>query len=135
MDLDKFEEFMNTHGLNPYKPNIITGTLTNLVEDFVRKWNGVVIHGLDPVRGTEEAVIEIPYGYEYLDDVVRDLEYIKSVINSLGASISIVVLKDLVYPKPASDRREAYHGTPGRRRAWKLLRRIKRSGGNQILVL
>ena len=135
LDLDKFEEFMEKRGWDPYKPNIVTGTLTNLVENFARKWNGVVIYGLDPIRGTEEAVIEIPYGHDHLDGIIDDLEKIKKEINRLGASISIVVLKDFVYPKPASNRREAYQGTPGRKRAWKMLRKIKRSGGNKILVV
>ncbi len=134
LDLDRFEEFMKEKGWDPYKPNIVTGTLTGLVEDFARKWKGVVIYGLDRERGTEEAVIEIPYGHEYLEEIVSDLENIKREINRLGASISIVVVKDYVYPVPASSRREAYQGTPGRKRAWKLLRRVKRAGGNKLLV-
>lgn len=135
LDLDKFEEFIREKGWDPYKPNIITGTLTSLVEDFARKWNGVIIYGLDRKRGTEEVVIEIPYGYEYLDEIVKDLYKIKEEINKLGASISIVVVKDFVYPKPVNNQREAYQGTPGRRRAWRIIRRIKRSGGNKILVI
>ncbi|MET1159454.1 MAG: hypothetical protein ABWW65_00700 [Thermoprotei archaeon] len=135
LDLDKFEEYVTEHGLDPYKPNIVTGTLTRLVEDFAIKWRGIIIYGLDYERGTEEAVIEIPYGHEHLDDIMRDLEKIKEEINKLGVSISIAVVKDYVYPVPARDRREAYYGTPGRRRAVKLLRSIKRSGGNKIAVL
>jgi len=135
LDLDKFEEFMESRGWDPYKPNIITGSLTRLVEDFVKKWSGVIIYGLDEARGTEEAVIEIPYGHERIEDIRRDLKRIKDEINRLGASISIVVVKDYVTGKPASSRREAYYGTPGRKRAVRLLKMIKRRGGNRILVL
>jgi len=135
LDLDRFEEYVEERGLDPYKPNIVTGTLTSLVERFVSKWRGVVIYGLDPERGTEEAVIEIPYGHEHLSEIVSDLEEIKREINKLGASISIVVIRDFVYPRRASSRREAYSGTPGRRRAWRILRRVKRAGGNKLLIL
>ncbi len=135
LDLDRFEEYVVEKGLDPYKPNIITGTLTKLVEDFIRKYRGIVIYGLDPRRGTEEAVIEIPYGYEQLNNIIKDLEKLKNEINKIGGSISIVVLKDYINGVKARNRREAYYGTPGRRRALKLLRSIKRKGGNNILVI
>ncbi|MEM1662295.1 MAG: hypothetical protein QXP72_02535 [Desulfurococcaceae archaeon] len=134
LDLDKFGEFVEERGLDPYIPNEITGYLTEAALDFVRKWRGVVIYGLDSSRGTEEAVIEIP-GFTDIEGIIRDLERIRDDVNSLGASISIVVLKDMVLAKPANSRREAYSLTPGRRRAWKLLKSIKKRGGNRILVL
>ncbi len=133
MDLDKFEKYTKEHGFNEYKPNIITGTLTSLVEEFSRKWRACIIYGLDYERGTEEAIIEIPYGYENVEEIISDLSKIKETINRLGAKITIVVIKDYVLCKPARNRREAYHGTPGRRRATQLLRKYKRKGGN-ILV-
>ncbi|RLG80168.1 MAG: hypothetical protein DRO13_04380 [Thermoprotei archaeon] len=135
LDLDEFGDFMKERGWDPYRPNIVTGTLTSLVEAFARKWRGVVVYGLDHERGTEEAVIEIPYGYERLEAIVKDLEEIKREVNKYGASISIVALRELVYPVPARNRREAYYGTPGRRRALKILRSIKRAGGNKIVVI
>lgn len=131
LDLDRFEEFVKTRGLSPYRPNIVTGTLTSLVEDFVKKWNGVVIYGLDPFRGTEEAVIEVCEGID-VESIERDLEKIRSTIESLGSSITIVVVKDYVTLKPATSRREAYSGTPGRRRAWRLVRLLKKRGGNVV---
>lgn len=135
IDLDNFEEYMKQRGWNEYEPNIVTGTLTTLIEAFVNKWRGVVIYGLDHVRGTEEAVIEIPYGHEQLESIRNDLLNIKNEINKLGASISIIVVKDYVCGEPASTRREAYHGTPGRRRALRILRKIKRSGGNKFMII
>lgn len=134
LDLDRFGEYVVEKGLDPYKPNEVTGYLTEAIMDFARRWSGVVIYGLDPLRGTEEAVIEIP-GVTDVENIVRDLTKIKNDVNSLGASISIVVLKDLVLASPANSRREAYSLTPGRRRAWRLIRSIKKRGGNKILVL
>jgi len=132
-DLDKFEEYVEMHGLDEYKPNDITGTLTSMFYDFAIRWRGVVIYGLDFERGTEEVIIEIPIPSE-IDDIVRDLEEIRRTINRLGASITIVVVRDYVVCKPARNRREAYYGTPGRSRAMKILRSIKRRGGNQVYV-
>jgi hypothetical protein len=135
LDLDRFEEYTIKHGFDQYKPNIITGTLTKLVEEFVKKWQASLIYGLDYERGTEEAIIEIPFGHERIERIVEDLRNIKNEINKLDASISIVVVKDYVIGKPARSRREAYYGTPGRRRALRLLRKIKKKGGNEIVVM
>lgn len=131
LDLDRFGEYVETRGLDPYKPNIISGTLTQLVEDFVKKWRGVVIYGLDPHRGTEEAVIEVSEDAD-VESIAKDLENIRLTIEKLGSSITIVVVKDYVTLKPASSRREAYNGTPGRRRAWRALRLFKKRGGNVV---
>ena len=135
LDLDEFEEFTRQHGYDEYKPNIITGTLTELVNEFVIKWRACIIYGLDYERGTEEAVIEIVDDFENLEDIISDLYKIKNTINELGARITIIVIKDYVSCKPARNRREAYHGTPGRRRASQLLRKYKRKGGNTLVSL
>lgn len=133
IDLDKFSEFIDKQGLDSYKPNTITGTLTELVSRFVYKWHGVVIYGLDSERGTEEAVIEIPYGYEYIDEIIKDLEEIRDEINKLGASVSIAIVIDIVCPELSGSRRLAYRGTIGRKRAWRLIRKIKKNGGNKVV--
>jgi len=133
MDLDKFEEFVRLHGLDPYKPNVITSTLSHLVNDFALKWQGVIIYGLDWKRGTEEAIIEIPFIHP--NEVKEDLDKIYSTIKDLGASITIIAIYDYVSAKPARDRREAYYGTPSRARAIRLLRKFKRKGGDIVMVL
>ena len=132
-DLDRFEEFVEEHGLSKYEPNDITGSLTQLFYSFATKWRGVVIYGLDFERGTEEIIIEIPMPDE-IDSLIKDLEQIKKSINDLGASITIVVIRDYVICRPARTRREAYYGTPGRSRAIRLLKTIKRRGGNIVHV-
>ncbi len=133
LDLDKFEEYVLEHGMDSYKPNIITGTLTNLVEDLVRKWRGVVVYGLDWRRGTEEAIIEIPFTEP--NEIAKDLQKIKEEINKLGVGITIVALKDVVICREARDRREAYKGTPARTRALRILRKIKARGGNRLVIV
>lgn len=135
LDLDRFSEYVEQRGLDPYRPNLITGELTRLLEDFTWKHRGVVVYGLSRERGTEEAVIEIPYGHENVLQIVKDLEYIKDNIEKHGASLSVVVLFDYVTARPAKSRREAYYGTPGRARALKILRYVKRRGGGKLIVL
>lgn len=132
LDLDRFGEMVEEKGLSEYKPNVVTGLLTQLVEKFVWKWSGVVVYGLDYERGTEEAVIEIPYVEP--SEVASDLEEIKKEVERAGASITIIAIKDYVIARPARDRREAYYGTPGRLRALKLLRKVKRRGGGRMIV-
>ncbi|QOR95171.1 hypothetical protein IMZ38_06435 [Thermosphaera chiliense] len=134
IDLDRFEEYTMEKGLNPYVPNSVTGELTRLVEDFAIKYRGVVVYGLDYGRGTEEALIEIPFGCEEVGSVVKDLENLKNRVNSYGVGVTIVVVYDYVSGKPASNRREAYHATPGRRRAVKILKDLKKKGGNILRV-
>ena len=135
LDLDRFGEYVESRGLDPYKPNLVTGELSRLVESFAIKHRGVVVYGLDWERGTEEAVIEIPFGDEEVGSILRDLEELKKSVEQLGASITIVVVRDYVLAKPAPSRREAYYGTPGRARALKLLRSAKRRGGGKIVTL
>ena len=133
MDLDRFEDYVKRHGLDPYKPNVVTGTLSNLVNDLALKWHGVIVYGLDWNRGTEEAIIEIPLTHP--EEVRDDLERIRSTIEDLGASITIVAVYDYVLARPARDRREAYYGTNGRARAIRILRKLKRRGGNIVAVV
>ncbi len=133
MDLDKFEELTLKRGWSQYTPNIITGTLTDLVEQFARKYFAVVIYGLDRDRGTEEVVLEIPdVDNEILRQIIVDLEKIRLEIEKLGGSITIAVALGPIIGKPAKNRREAYN-TPTRRLALKLLREAKRKGGNRVI--
>ena len=131
LDLDNFSEIIAERGWSEYSPNPATSLLTRLVEEFVRKWQGVVVYGLDEERGTEEAVIEIPYVEP--EEVASDLERIKEEMNKLGVGITIVAVKGYVLAQPAPQR-EAYTATPTRRRAHSLLRKLKRRGGNTVLV-
>ncbi|OYT50817.1 MAG: hypothetical protein B6U76_12065 [Desulfurococcales archaeon ex4484_217_2] len=131
LDLDKFKKVTKERGFNEYKPNIITGTLTHLVENFVRKWNAYVLYGLDYSRGTEEAVIIIPMIKP--EEVLGDLEKIRREIEKLGATLSIGVSYGVIVNIKARNRREAYENITVKN-ALKALREAKRKGGNRIVI-
>lgn len=131
MDLDRFGDYVKLKGLSEYKPNIITGTLTLLIEDFVRKHMAIIIYGLDYERGTEEVVLELPFVKP--NEILDDLEKIREEISRLNASISIGVAWGPISGKVALNRREAYIGVT-RRKAFKALKKAKRLGGNRIII-
>ncbi|MEM1619825.1 MAG: hypothetical protein QXU97_01790 [Fervidicoccaceae archaeon] len=131
LDLDKFEELTKKFGLDPYKPNFITGELTELIERLARNYGGVVIYGLDPERGTEEALLEFPFVKPR--ELLPALEEIREAISRLGASISIVAIEGMVSCAVARTRRELV-STPWRALAYKELRALKRRGGGRVLV-
>ena len=130
LDLDRFEEQVEREGWSRYRPNPVTGLLTQLVEQLVRRWQGVPLYGLDPERGTEEAVILFPLtGPEELEE---DLLSIAEEIAGEGASITIVAVEAPVGGFKARSRREAYSGPV--RRAQRILGRLKRRGGCLVYV-
>lgn len=131
LDLDRFSDLTESMGWDKYKPNIVTGTLTQLVEEFVRKYSANVLYGLDPERGTEEAVIEIPFVKP--EEIINDLRRIKCEIEKTGATISIGIAYGPLEPIKPKSRRNAYTGIT-RRRAYKALKEAKRKGGNRIVI-
>ncbi len=131
MDLDRLEEYMRGHGItDEYKPNIVTGTLTMLVEELASKWRGVIVYGLDWDRGTEEAVIEVPYTRAI--ELERELIGIAEAIRGLGASITIVAVTSYIAGIPARSQREAYSGY--RRGVKRILEKLKKKGGGVVYV-
>ncbi len=132
MDLDRFSDVVTERGWSEYSPNPATALLTRLVEEFARKWQGVVVYGLDEERGTEEAVIEIPFVEP--EELLEDLTRIKQEINKLGIGITIVAVRGYVLAQPAPQR-EAYTLTPTRRQAHALLRKLKRRRGNTVVIV
>jgi hypothetical protein len=132
LDLDNFEEEIERRGWSQWKPNEATGLLTQLALHFASKHRAVVIFGVDPNRGTEEFMMEIPFAK--IDDVIDDVKNIIEELNKVGVRASASVVEGLVGLKPARSRREAYYGTPARRKAIELLRKAKASGGNKVLI-
>ncbi len=130
LDLDRFGDYVQEHGLDPYKPNDVTATLTVLVEGLARKRGGFIVYGLDHERGTEEAVIEFPLVEP--EELQNDLEHIIEEVKKLGASITIAAVKAPVTGRPARDRREAYSGP--RRSVKRLLEKAKRRGGGMLIL-
>jgi len=132
MDLDRFKEYVELKGLSVYEPNIVTGTLSALVEDLARRYQAVVVYGLDWSRGTEEAVLEVP-GVEAVE-LEGDLVRIAEEVLRLGSSITIVALTGYVSCAPARDRREAYSGHPLRSKARGVLESLKRRCGGVVYI-
>lgn len=132
MDLDRFKEYARERGLSVYEPNIVTGSLSSLVEGFVRKFQAVVVYGLDWDRGTEEVVLEIP-GVEAVE-LEPDLIRVAEEVRGLGSSITMVALTGYVSCVPARDRREAYAGHYLRSKARDVLESLKRRCGGVVYI-
>jgi len=132
VDLDNFEEEIERRGWSQWRPNEATGLLTQLALDFASRHRAVIIYGVDEKRGTEEFIAEIPYAK--VEDVLDDVKNIISELNRIGVRASAAIVEGLVGLRPVRNRREAYYGTPARRKAMELLRRAKASGGNKVLT-
>ena len=138
LDLDRFKEVMKVMGWNEYKPNVVTESLTRLVEEVASKLGGVIIHGLDEGRGTEEAVIKF-VGVD-VDEVLKELERIRLEIERIGeesgsgATISIGVYVGPITSLKTQPMSEAKK-TPEVVMALRALKKAKKRGGNKIVVL
>jgi len=130
IDIDRMEETADERGWSRWRPNPATGLLSNLVEQLVRKWQAIVVYGLDWERGTEEAVLEIPSVAG--DEVAGDLARLARELCHAGVTVTIVAVTGPVLGKPARSRREAYGGS--RSRARRLLEAYKRRGGGFVVV-
>jgi len=138
LDLDNFKEVMKAMGWNEYKPNVVTGGLTRLVEELASKLGGVVVHGLDEERGTEEAVIKF-VGVD-VEEVLEELERVRLEIERVGkesgsnATISAGVYVGPITslkPQPLSVAKKALEVAM----ALRALKKAKKKGGNRIVVL
>lgn len=138
LDLDKFEEVTKRMRWTEYKPNIVTASLTQLVERLALRFGGVVVHGLDEERGTEEAIIK--FTGVSIDEVLRELENIRLEIERIGlesgsgATVSIGVYFGPITslkPRPLSGAKKE----PEVLMALRALKRAKKGGGNKIVVL
>jgi len=138
LDLDRFKEITRSMGWTEYSPNIITGTLTALIEKLALRHRGVVVHGLDEERGTEEAIVK--FVDVDLDELLEDLESIRREVEELGrrtspnATISIGVYVGPITslkPKPLAKAKK----DPEVVMALRALRKAKKVGGNTIILL
>jgi GGDEF domain-containing protein len=138
LDLDNFKEVMKVMGWSEYKPNVVTGSLTRLVKEVASKLGGIVVHGLDEERGTEEAVVKF-VGAD-VEEVLEELEKVRLEIERIGKeSRSNATISAGVYvgpitslkPQPLSMAKKA----PEVVMALRALKKAKKKGGNRIVVL
>ncbi len=132
MDIDRLGELVKKKGWSEYRPNPATGTLTLLAGQLASRWGAVVVYGIDEERGTEEVVLEIP-GVEP-EELEKDLRSIKDELEKLGVCVTIVAVKGFVGGRTGTGRRQAYMGSPDRRRAKRILESLKRKGGCRLYV-
>ncbi|WXG41275.1 MAG: hypothetical protein WED07_11005 [Candidatus Freyarchaeum deiterrae] len=137
-DLDKFKETMKKMGWTEFKPNAITGNLTQFIQMFASKHNANILWGLDQERGTEEAYLEIVE--PDTEEISADLEVIRKKIEELGketksnAHLSIGVAYGKIGNVKPRSRRELTR-TPLGNGAWKALHEAKKTGGNKIMQI
>ncbi len=131
IDIDNMEEIMKRRGWNQYSPNQATGLLSNLIEDLARKWQAVIVYGLDWTRGTEEAILEIPGidPEDLTDDLIRIID---KLCYEAKVTATIVVVRGPVTGVTSASQRRAYEGY--RRRAKRILEKLKRKGGGLLYV-
>jgi len=130
IDIDSMSDMVREKGWSEWRPNPATGLLSGLVENLVRKWQALVVYGLDWERGTEEVVLEVP-GVE-AGELAGDLAGVAVELCKAGVTATIVAVTAPVLGIPARTRREAYLGPRGRVK--RLLERYKRRGGGYVVV-
>ena len=142
LDLDNLGEIVKKKRLNEYKPNIITGQITNLILRFAWENNATIIFGLDEKRGTEEAILEIIGEYD-LDKILEELDKLRKEVERIGIETKTNVTASIgvgVGYMPARialkiRKRKEISNTPTRYLAKKALEKAKKEGKNKIIVL
>ncbi|MEM4575894.1 MAG: hypothetical protein QW701_00380 [Candidatus Nezhaarchaeales archaeon] len=138
LDLDRFKDVTNNMHWTEYKPNIVTGSLTRLVEEVISKLGGIVIYGLDEERGTEEVVMK--FVDTNIDEVLREMEKIRLEIERIGresgsnATISIGIYIGPITslkPQPPSKAKKTIEVLM----VLRALKKAKKEGGKKIVIL
>jgi GGDEF domain-containing protein len=134
LDLDNFGECARNMGWSEYTPNPITAFLTDEVERYIHERLSVLIWGLDPRRGTEEAII---LSYEpiesiqaWCDDLIQDVKAIAEELNA-NTSLSCGIATGIVFERKAiaDNRTKTIGRDPLRWLAYKALRQAKKKRG------
>ena len=137
LDLDQFGSKMKALGWSEYKPNVITGSLTELVTSLLTRHHGTHIRGLDYQRGTEEAVLF--FSDPNSEQLLKALKHIMVEIEKLGRDLSQSTTLSIGIsfgPVPPirlhqnSDLKQVFLYKYSK----KALRTAKKQGGNRMLV-
>ena len=138
LDLDQFGKITKEAGWPEYKPNVVTGLLSDLVTELLSKHHGTHLSGLDYQRGTEEAVLffSAPDPQELLDELEALKKKIQLLGRDLGLPVTLSIGVSFGSPPPLrlrenSDLTRMFLF----KSAKKALRKAKRQGGNRIIVV
>lgn len=137
LDLDHFGEITKKVGWLEYKPNIVSGLLTELVTELLSKHHGSHLRGINYQRGTEEAVLffSAPDPQVLLDDLETLRKRIKLLQEELGFPVTISI--GIAYG-PSLHMRISETSDLTQislfKSANKALRKAKKQGGNRIIV-
>jgi GGDEF domain-containing protein len=143
IELDNFKEIADKQGWVTYKPNEITGKMTEVISDFVKKYLGEVIYGLDERHGTTECMIRLTGALSH-EEITQDLEDIIFFIEDVGqknkcnSTVSIGVARGpytRIRPTgPYQWSKRLFKGQ-AQRLARKALMKAKKLGGNRIIYM
>ena len=142
LDLDHFGDVSEQMGWPRYRPNAVTGTVTQWCLELLRKYFGIEIYGISELEGTEECMLVFPNGS--IDAILGDLEELRVEVQRIGRQIGIgtsISIGCAIVPPPVdlnparSRRTRDILSDPGRILAHKALKQAKRQGGNQIIQL
>jgi GGDEF domain-containing protein len=138
LDLDKFGECIEEQNWNAYKPNEISGFLTNKLLEYITKFQAVHLWGINKKRGTEEAILLFLQEKEWVKSLFEDLrKKILKLAKKFGANTSLSVgiahgpIKNLKVVKGHS--RKEFIKNPTVYMAYKALKKAKKMGGNQVI--
>ena len=138
LDLDQFGKIIKEVGWSEYKPNQVTGLLSNLIANLLSKHHGTHIQGLDYERGTEEAILF--FSAPDLEELLDDLESLKLKIHLLGKELALPITISIgvsVGSPPVLRLHDSSDLTQMLlfKSARKALKTAKKRGGNQIIML
>jgi GGDEF domain-containing protein len=139
LDLDRFGESIKEKTWDEYRPNPISGFLTNKLLEYITKFQAIHLYGINKKRGTEEAILLFLQDRDWVHSLFEDLrrEVLKKarkfdVNTSLSIGIAHGPIRNLKVVKEHSRKEFIKHPTVYL--AYKALKKAKKRGGNQIIT-
>jgi GGDEF domain-containing protein len=140
LDLDRFRNCIEKKGWSEFKPNSISGFLTEELEKYVRKYRGLVIWGLNKQRGTEEAILffhqKSKIIYELFENIRRKIKRLAEKLDA-PTSLSIGMVRGAapLIKQIKSHNKKEFKKDPNILMAYRALKKAKKNGGNCIVQL
>lgn len=138
LDLDRFGECIKEQNWDEYRPNEISGFLTDKLLEYITKFQAVHLWGINKKRGTEEAILLFLQEKEWVKSLFEDLrKQILKIAKKFDANTSLSVgiaygsIRNLKVVKGHS--RKEFIKNPTVYMAYKALKKAKKWGGNQVI--